>query len=830
MAIGPLPPVISEIQANSGQPGKMLARQQAASSLLDLQTEATTPLAANILPETTLLEDAVAAALGRQGGLADLYATLTQLSGSADLPDKVKAAIQQVLAFQMSDGDVTPERLAQAIRSSGLFHEAVAAGKMMAALPQAVRQALGRSADGSAQVQVPTTPRGAASPTPPTSAPSTTQSQATPTAASTERPAAPSGALASAIASYGRSSGAPSQPGATQLAASVAQTTAQAAATPAVAGSAPTPGVTPQASPPTQVSTSAGQPLPTTGQTPAAPPQTVVPTIIDVVGQPAQTATPLMGEGSPLPQAGPTPASASGPQQASQAPQPATAGTTAPTTTMPAASSGAASSQQAAPNGTQQPSSAATPTGVQAQSQPATPSAATPTPASNSPNPQAPDTAPAAQVGSKSFAPWTPGRPMTQPPAAGQPTASQPAATSPAPTSQPAATASAPPNSPPQAEGESPSALRPATDRPLFVPSSVDSLPSRPAGAQPPATAAPTPPAGGTPAQPGTAPAIGQAQTATSHSLASSPVTGQPATSGAAQVATPSAQPATTTQTTSSSATTTPATTGASPKPEATQFRPASGSSVPPATPQAAAQLPVGLDLKGAIDLLRRELIVWLGRSADVMASADGAADDATGTRVDRPAPPRRNGPVRGQPAVDRGAEALDALSTESLAGRALGEAERSLSRVFLHQAATAETRDPRAPQVAQAMMMEIPIAGPNGTSIAQLRIERDEHPPSEPGAPPRRVFQVDVAFDIVPLGPVVVRVGLMDGRRVAIGVWCETDNGLVRMEAERNNIVIGLEAEGMTVAGVDLHKGHPPEGGEETATVARNHRLDLQL
>lgn len=211
------------------------------------------------------------------------------------------------------------------------------------------------------------------------------------------------------------------------------------------------------------------------------------------------------------------------------------------------------------------------------------------------------------------------------------------------------------------------------------------------------------------------------------------------------------------------------------------------------------------------------------------MASADGA-DDAATARVDRPAPPRRNGPVRGQPAVDRGADALDALSTESLAGRALGEAERSLSRVFLHQAATAETRDARAPQVAQAMMMEIPIAGPNGTSIAQLRIERDEHPPSEPGAPPRRVFQVDVAFDIAPLGPVVVRVGLMDGRRVAIGVWCETDDGLVRMEAERSNIVIGLESEGMTVAGVDLHKGHPPEGGEETTTVARNHRLDLQL
>lgn len=821
MAIGPLPPVISEIQANSGQPGKMLARQQAASSLLDLQTEATTPLAANILPETTLLEDAVAAALGRQGGLADLYATLTQLSASPDLPDKVKAAIQQVLAFQMGDGDVTPERLAQAIRSSGLFHEAVAAGKMMAALPQAVRQALGRGADGSAQVAIPTAPRGAASTTSQTSAPPATQSQTTPATASPERPGAPSGALASAIASYGRGSGTPSQPGATQLAAaSIAVTTPQAAAAPPTTAGTPAPTVAGQASLPAQVTTSAGQPLPTTGQAPVLTPQTATPTTVSLAGQPLQTATPVTGESSPPPPAGQTPASASSPQPPSQAAQPATAGTTPPTTPTPTTSSAATLPQQAAPTGTQQPAPAATPTGAQAQSQPATPTAATPTPASNSSAPPAPDSAPAAQAGSKSFAPWTPGRPMTPPPAAGQPAASQPASTSSAPTSQPAATASAPANGPPLPEGEIQAATRPATDRALFVPSSVDSLPSRPAGAQPPATAAAsTPVPGASPAQAAAAPATGQAQAVTPQSPASQQAVSQPVTASGSPAVTPSTQTAAT-----------PATpvAAASPKPEAASARSVAGSPAQSAQ-QATAQLPLGLDLKGAIDLLRRELIVWLGRSADVMASADGA-DDAATARVDRPAPPRRNGPVRGQPAVDRGADALDALSTESLAGRALGEAERSLSRVFLHQAATAETRDARAPQVAQAMMMEIPIAGPNGTSIAQLRIERDEHPPSEPGAPPRRVFQVDVAFDIAPLGPVVVRVGLMDGRRVAIGVWCETDDGLVRMEAERSNIVIGLESEGMTVAGVDLHKGHPPEGGEETTTVARNHRLDLQL
>ncbi len=236
-----------------------------------------------------------------------------------------------------------------------------------------------------------------------------------------------------------------------------------------------------------------------------------------------------------------------------------------------------------------------------------------------------------------------------------------------------------------------------------------------------------------------------------------------------------------------------------------------------------------GVDLKGALDMLRRELIVWLGRNADVMASVDGAGDDAV-PRVDRPVPPRKGGPVRGQPAVPlHDGDEADVASTEALAGRALGEAERSLSRVFLHQAATAESRDAKAAQPMPALMFEIPIAGPNGTSIAQLRIEREDHAPSESGGRPRRVFQVDIAFDVAPLGPVAVRVGLMDGRRVAVGVWCESDDGLVRMEAERENIVLGLEQEGMIVAGVDLHRGHPPEDRDEKAAVP-SHRLDLQL
>ena len=347
---------------------------------------------------------------------------------------------------------------------------------------------------------------------------------------------------------------------------------------------------------------------------------------------------------------------------------------------------------------------------------------------------------------------------------------------------------------PPAASGETP--VRTGGERAPFVPSTVESLPNAPSQpASRPSTAQP--------AAPSATPAGSTAATTPASVPGSAVATG----SGAAPAVTSPAHSAV--------------------RPDVPTESPAFVR--PSAAPPSALPAP-GVDLKGALEMLRRELTVWLGRSADLMASLDGAADDGTAPRVDRPAPPRKGGPVRGQPAMPlSGGDDAEPVSSETLAGRALGEAERSLSRVFLHQAATAESRDARTAQPSQALMLEIPIAGPNGTSIAQLRIERDDHAPSEPGAPPRRVFQVDIAFDVAPLGPVAVRVGLMDGRRVAVGVWCDSDDGLVRLEAERANIVLGLEQEGMTVAGVDLHKGHPPEGRDEGA-AAGNHRLDLQL
>ncbi|WP_370675277.1 hypothetical protein [Pleomorphomonas sp. PLEO] len=810
MAIGPLPPVISEIQANSGQPGKTLAQQSAASSLIDLQAAATTEPTTAILPETTLIEKAVAEALGHQGGLAQLYATLTELAGASDLPDAVKSAVETIMAFRLGDGDVTPARVAEAIRSSGVFHEAVAAGKMAASPPPAVRQALaGATGDG----RLATAPPAISASVPATSTTASMPvSSAAPSPSTDVSPRPNLGTSASAAQAYGRQRAMPA-PTATTITSQVSSVVSAVGAL--TLSSAPNEAVV------TVPAAGTVAPLATasvTSKTAAVPLSSnavaAAPTTVAGEAPPSVAATTLASTAPLLSVAG------NAPEGAASIPAQIVSTGDGEAVAVPSASGGAVPSSPSTSPGS--PAMAAVagrladhPAAVfEGLAQPAVshPARASEPSGSGAPTQIAPTvpSAPAAGTltSSRSFAPWTPGRPLT-------PTISAIVTEAPTGTS----TAADHPASPSVAVAAGSEAVvpRPAGERALFVPSAVENLPNSPPGSA--AQRVPTGPAVTvSPATPVAASdALAQQGVTPSSGVQASSAPPQPGTGAAQEVAQSAPQVA------------------PQPRPVAPIGVEISGAPAPQvplrtSPPTAAPSLTAGVDLKGALEMLRRELTVWLGRNADVMASLEGTGDDAAPSRADRPAPPRKSGPVRGQPAVPLlNDEESEAVSTETMAGRALGETERSLSRVFLHQAASAESREAKVAQPTPVLMLEIPIVGPNGTSIAQLRIERDDHAPNEPGAPPRRVFQVDIAFDIAPLGSVAVRVGLMDGRRVAVGVWCESDDGLVRMEAERENIVLGLEQEGMVVAGVDLHRGHPSEGHDEMA-IAPSHRLDLQL
>ncbi len=802
MAIGSLPPVTNEIQANSGQPGKTLAQQTPAGSLLDVQAAAAEPAVA-IVPETTLIEKAVAEALGRQGGLAPLYATLAELADAPDLPDAVKAAINQVLAFRLGDGNVTPERVAEAIRSSGLFHEAVAAGRMAAVLPPAVRQALGGLPEERRQATARPSISASSLATPSSSAwlVATTASASPANAGSLSQNTEASlqgGSRSPGPMTVTSPAGTPPSPAGNSAGPVSVAPGAPAASSANAPPTAPASLATGTLTPSTGAAVSAqpiagGEALPTTSATVGVAASQSGPT----ASAPALPAAALALEGAPASPSQQVPPS----DVDARAPTPLSAGGAGGVPSSPPAAStpgGAAPGQ----SGGAQPTSGAMVPMPPPEVRASNADADGPSP---SPSPATPQSGSGgAATSARTFAPWTPGRPLNP--------QAPPAATSASPGAPPAAGHLGPPQSA-HPTGPEPPLPRSVGDKALFVPSTVDSLPNTAPAVLPRVSAGPaaTPPnAPGAPAQPSAGQPVAEA-------ASSQPGPEPKIVAGPGNVGSPQApQPARPVSTVPG-------------EPIANPERRPVASPAAATPPQAAANVAMaGIDIKGALGILRHELLAWLGRNADVMASIAG--DDGGAASVNRPPPPRKGGPVRGQPAMQVvDGDQAEAGTTEALAGRALGEAERSLSRVFLHQAATSESRDAKGAQTTQALMFEIPIAGPNGTSIAQLRIERDDHPPAEPGAKPRKVFQVDIAFDIVPLGPVAVRIGLMDGRRVAVGVWCESDDGFVRMEAERENIVLGLEQEGMVVAGLDLHRGHPPEGREDT-TVAASHRLDLQL
>ena len=76
-------------------------------------------------PIRQAVDGARADAAGRQASLAPLLADLSQALARPDLPGPVKAAIAQILAFQLpASGPFTPETIRQAVAQSGLFLEA----------------------------------------------------------------------------------------------------------------------------------------------------------------------------------------------------------------------------------------------------------------------------------------------------------------------------------------------------------------------------------------------------------------------------------------------------------------------------------------------------------------------------------------------------------------------------------------------------------------------------------------------------------------------------------------------------------------------------------
>ncbi|MDZ4371324.1 MAG: flagellar hook-length control protein FliK [Phenylobacterium sp.] len=171
---------------------------------------------------------------------------------------------------------------------------------------------------------------------------------------------------------------------------------------------------------------------------------------------------------------------------------------------------------------------------------------------------------------------------------------------------------------------------------------------------------------------------------------------------------------------------------------------------------------------------------------------AAGAAAWARPSRAPAP-PPSRNGSVAAQSPLAAVLGPEDPPDRQLLTLR--DETEQALARQTLHQLASVpdETGGAR-------WMFELPLLTPQGATIGQLAVERDDPGVGGETAP---VWRARFALDIAPLGPVHVHLRLHEGRSAAT-LWVERPDSLDRLRGEAIDLARALGGE------VAIHPGAP--------------------
>ncbi|WP_181705890.1 flagellar hook-length control protein FliK [Chthonobacter rhizosphaerae] len=225
-------------------------------------------------------------------------------------------------------------------------------------------------------------------------------------------------------------------------------------------------------------------------------------------------------------------------------------------------------------------------------------------------------------------------------------------------------------------------------------------------------------------------------------------------------------------------------------------------------------------DIAAVLWSLRAALEAWTGRSR-----SDGPSRPA-GLRPD---PPRRSAPPVTEPVPALPDPAAE--EPRAIAARLLGETDRALERLLLHQSAALPDDGrlaTRANDTADMLVFPVPLAGPGGVSVAEVRIER-EPPENEREEPGGRAHRVEIALDLEPLGPMRARLGLLADSHVIVGLWCERAAAARVLEAHAPSLRQGLQAAGLQVADVAIHLGRPPDARAGMAAPV-HHRVDVSL
>ena len=223
-------------------------------------------------------------------------------------------------------------------------------------------------------------------------------------------------------------------------------------------------------------------------------------------------------------------------------------------------------------------------------------------------------------------------------------------------------------------------------------------------------------------------------------------------------------------------------------------------------------------DLKATLQALRETLLPIIDAlSPDPKASrhehgnAPGAEQQADLASADQPArlaPPRRDGPLAPQPAVEP--SLTPGEKPLAIAETLLDQTEAALDRIKLTQYASLPLEPARqdGTQAGQRWLAEVPLAFQQGVSMLPLQVEREPPRRDAQGVSPP-VWRIRFALDVEPMGPLQAVVTLQ-GRDVGVSIWAEREETSQLLRGAAPGLEGALLDADFASSAIDIHTGQP--------------------
>ncbi|SEM72355.1 hook-length control protein FliK [Pseudomonas sp. ok272] len=163
----------------------------------------------------------------------------------------------------------------------------------------------------------------------------------------------------------------------------------------------------------------------------------------------------------------------------------------------------------------------------------------------------------------------------------------------------------------------------------------------------------------------------------------------------------------------------------------------------------------------------------------------------------------------------------LQSLEGEGDLEHLLRLAAAAVSRLQSHQLSSLEqtgmTEDGRLQTTWQ---LEIPLRNLQDVVPLQVKFQREDTPPREnpekpsEREPKQRLWRVELAFDMEPLGPLQVQAQLASGT-LSSQLWAERPYTASLIENHLSGLRAQLQSCGLNVGDLDCHLGKPPQGNQ---------------